>query len=214
MCGHHIKCVLRDPYNDIAAHIRIRLFQKIVDKSLGDVRRQSFTGGRLKQRHRIQFVVIIVKNGIARDARMFPQPAADFVPPRSVRPVGNTADEGEFQLMTLRADGQFNTTIYTEDDRFRGVGGGRDVLFMNEADMGRLKLGEGDLVVLTTATDDGVDRKLGGLQVMKYAIPEKCVAGYYPECNVLVPLWHHAKESKVPAAKSIPVRIELQHQSP
>jgi hypothetical protein len=33
------------------------------------------------------------------------------------------------------------------------------------------------------------------------------VAGYLPECNPLIPLSHHAKESKVPAAKSIPVRI-------
>jgi hypothetical protein len=33
------------------------------------------------------------------------------------------------------------------------------------------------------------------------------VGGYYPECNPLLPLWHYAKQSKVPAAKSIPVRI-------
>jgi hypothetical protein len=32
-------------------------------------------------------------------------------------------DDGIFELMTLRADGQFNTTIYNEDDRFRGVYG-------------------------------------------------------------------------------------------
>jgi hypothetical protein len=44
----------------------------------------------------------------------------------------------------------------------------------------------------------------------RYNIPEKCVLGYYPECNVLIPLWHYAKESKVPAAKSVPVRISLQ----
>jgi hypothetical protein len=31
--------------------------------------------------------------------------------------------------------------------------------------------------------------------------------GYYPECNPLIPLYHHAKKSLVPAAKSIPVRL-------
>ena len=40
---------------------------------------------------------------------------------------------------------------------------------------------------------------------MVYDIPRGCVAGYYPECNPLIPLWHHAKESKVPAAKAIPI---------
>ena len=123
-------------------------------------------------------------------------------------------DSGIYQLMTLRADGQFNTTIYNEDDRFRGVKGGRKVVLMNAADMVRLKLHQGDLIKLSTAVDDGVDRELGGLQVMTYDIPEKCIAAYYPECNVLIPLWHYAKESKVPAAKSVPVRVTLQHEAP
>ena len=78
--------------------------------------------------------------------------------------------------MTMRADGQFNTTIYNEDDRFRGVKGGRRVVLMNEADIVRLKLHQGDRVKLSTAVDDGVDRELGGLQVMPYDIPEKCIA--------------------------------------
>jgi hypothetical protein len=33
--------------------------------------------------------------------------------------------------MTIRGDGQFNTTIYTNDDRFRGVYGGRLVVLVN-----------------------------------------------------------------------------------
>jgi hypothetical protein len=43
------------------------------------------------------------------------------------------------------------------------------------------------------------------LQIIAYDIPEGCSAAYYPECNPLVPLWHHAEGSKVPAAKSVPV---------
>lgn len=114
---------------------------------------------------------------------------------------------GIFQLITLRSDGQFNTTIYALDDRFRGVYGSRDVLLMNAADMTRLGLAENDKVRLTSAIDDGTTRELDGLQVMSFDIPEACVAGYYPECNVLIPLSHHAKGSKVPAAKTVPVRI-------
>jgi len=57
---------------------------------------------------------------------------------------------------------------------------------------------------------DGVERRLADLQVFPYDIPQHCIAGYYPGCNVLVPLWHYAKGSKVPAAKSIPVRLIAQ----
>jgi molybdopterin-dependent oxidoreductase alpha subunit len=119
-----------------------------------------------------------------------------------------------YRLITLRSEGQFNTTIYNEDDRFRGVEGGRNVVLMNKVDMAQLKLNQGDLVVLATAADDGISRRLGGLKVLPYDVPEKCVVGYYPECNGLIPLWHYAKESKVPAGKSVPVRITLQHKAP
>ena len=84
---------------------------------------------------------------------------------------------------------------------------------MNKADIARLQLSVGDLVRLTTALDDGFDRRIDGLQVMEYDIPEQCIAGYYPECNVLIPVWHYAKQSKVPAAKSVPVRILLQERA-
>jgi len=112
------------------------------------------------------------------------------------------------RLFTIRSDGQFNTTIYSHDDRFRGVHGSRMVLFMSETDMARLGLGKGDVVALCTAADDGVERRVDGLQIVPYDVPTGCIAGYYPECNPLIPLWHHAKESKVPAAKSIDVLLE------
>ncbi|MBI1180271.1 MAG: FdhF/YdeP family oxidoreductase [Alphaproteobacteria bacterium] len=115
---------------------------------------------------------------------------------------------GIYQLLTLRADGQFNTTVYNEDDRFRGVYGSREVLLINEADMAELGLREGEMATLVTDSDDGIDRRLAGLQVVPYDIPRGCVAGYYPECNVLIPVSHYAEEAKVPAAKSVPVRIQ------
>ncbi|ABD86764.1 FdhF/YdeP family oxidoreductase [Rhodopseudomonas palustris] len=111
------------------------------------------------------------------------------------------------QLITLRSNGQFNTTIYNYDDRFRGIYGSREVVLMHRNDIDRFSLREGDVITLQTVVDDGVEREVGGLRVVAYDIPEGCIGGYYPECNPLIPLWHHAEKSKVPAAKSIPVRV-------
>jgi molybdopterin-dependent oxidoreductase alpha subunit len=131
---------------------------------------------------------------------------ANFTVPKSaLKPPPE--DNGVYELMTMRADGQFNTTIYNEDDRFRGIQGGRYVVFINPEDMADMDLKQGDLITLSTDVDDGVERKLTELQVVPYDIPRKSIAGYYPECNGLIPLWHFAEGSKVPAAKSVPVRI-------
>ena len=134
---------------------------------------------------------------------------ANFIVPADLEtdPDAVPADYDVLRLITLRSNDQFNTTIYGYHDRFRGIHGTRMVVLMHRNDIDRLELREGDQVTLVTAATDGVDRRLGGLTVIAYDIPEGCVAGYYPECNVLVPLWHHAERAKVPAAKSVPVRI-------
>ncbi|TFY85215.1 formate dehydrogenase [Pseudomonas kairouanensis] len=111
------------------------------------------------------------------------------------------------QLMTLRSNDQFNTTIYGYDDRFRGVSGTREVIFMHCNDIVRLGFMPGAQVMLTTAIEPEVKRQVGPFEIIAYDIPEGCAAAYYPECNPLVPLWHHAERSKVPAAKSVPVRL-------
>jgi len=111
------------------------------------------------------------------------------------------------RLMTLRSNDQFNTTVYGYDDRFRGINGIRTVVLMNRSDIDRLGLKVGQAVTMRTVADDGVDRHLSGLIVVAYDIPIGCVGSYYPECNVLMPMWHHAVGSKTPAAKSIPVTI-------
>ncbi len=134
---------------------------------------------------------------------------AEFLAPHSL---GEDPDMPEqspqaLRLMTLRSDSQFNTTIYSIEDRFRGVKGTRMVILMCKADIEKHHLSEGQKITLQTIADDGIDRRLEGLEIKAYEIPEGCIGGYYPECNVLLPLWHYAKESKVPAAKSIPVRI-------
>lgn len=112
-----------------------------------------------------------------------------------------------FRLMTVRSNDQFNTTVYGLDDRLRGVSGSRTVILMNKADMARLGLQDQDMVSVETHADDGVDRRVDGFRVHAFDVPEGDVAGYYPELNSLIPLWHHAQDSHVPAAKSVPVRI-------
>lgn len=78
---------------------------------------------------------------------------------------------------------------------------------MNRLDIERLDLTVGEPVRLRTSSKDGVERKPGGLTVVAYDIPVGCIGAYYPEANVLLPIWHYADGSKVPAANSIPVMI-------
>ena len=111
------------------------------------------------------------------------------------------------RLFTLRSDSQFNTTIYNEDDRFRGIYGGRRVLLISPADIGRLGFVEGELVDVHGHAHDGLERRVNGLRLVAYNVPDGCIGGYYPECNPLLPLAHHALESMVPAAKSIAVTL-------
>jgi hypothetical protein len=132
---------------------------------------------------------------------------AVFTTPMTLSATGFDDAPGRYRLITMRSNDQFNTTIYGYNDRFRGIHGTRMVVLMHRNDIDRLELREGDRVSLVTAADDGVDRRLGELSVIAYDIPEGCCGGYYPECNVLVPLWHHAERAKVPAAKAVPVRI-------
>jgi molybdopterin-dependent oxidoreductase alpha subunit len=116
-------------------------------------------------------------------------------------------DPNILRLITLRSNDQFNTTVYGNADRLRGIHGSRMIVMINRADRLRLGLDEDQPARLTTAVDDGVERSLGGFQLIDYDIPEGTVAAYYPECNALIPLWQFAEESKTPAAKSVPVRI-------
>ena len=136
---------------------------------------------------------------------------AGFVTPKSLDEDTDvsavSASRDVIQLMTLRSNDQFNTTVYGYDDRFRGVHGTRRVVFLNRSDIVRLGFAPGDWVTLRTAIEPDVRREVGPLQIIAYDIPEGCGAAYYPECNPLVPVWHYAERSKVPAAKSVPVTL-------
>ena len=132
---------------------------------------------------------------------------AEFSVPAMLDAAGFADAPGRFRLITLRSNDQFNTTVYGYHDRFRGVKGTRDVLFISPADMAEQGLSEGDIVSLVGDAGDGIDRRLDGLIVHAYALPKGCLGAYYPEANVLMPVDHYALESFVPAAKTVPVRI-------
>src|SRR6201999_2059407 len=55
------------------------------------------------------------------------------------------------RLTTIRSHDQYNTTIYGNNDRYRGVFGRRDVVFMSREDLAERKLEHGDVVDILTA---------------------------------------------------------------
>lgn len=112
-----------------------------------------------------------------------------------------------FRLTTVRAHGQFNTTIYDLNDRYRGVYGERDVLFMHP-DQIKAKGWEIGQRVDVTAIYANQTRSLNRLKLMPFDLPIDCVATYYPEANDLIALEHHAARANTPAYKSIPVKIQ------
>ena len=117
------------------------------------------------------------------------------------------SDPAMLRLATVRSHDQFNTTIYSFNDRYRGVHNDRMVIFMNADDRIARGLESGSKITLETISSDGVQRRMDGLTVLDYPMARGSVAGYFPELNPLLPLDHHDKISGTPAAKSIPVRV-------
>ncbi len=134
---------------------------------------------------------------------------AEFNVPSVMNAAGFDDDGDRFRLMTLRSNDQFNTTIYGYYDRFRSIRGTRDIVMMCRADQERMGVKEGDKVALVGDAGDDVVRRVEGLTVIDYDIPPGCIGMYYPESNVLIALSHYALDSMVPAAKSVPVRVEV-----
>lgn len=118
------------------------------------------------------------------------------------------SDPDVLVLMTIRSHDQYNTTVYGLDDRYRGVFGRRDVLFMNRDDLAARGLADGDRVdIESTPTGDGRSRIVKGFTAVEYDIPKGSVAGYYPEMNVVIAHDHYDRLSGTPAFKGVPVVI-------
>jgi anaerobic selenocysteine-containing dehydrogenase len=113
-------------------------------------------------------------------------------------------------LTTLRSHDQYNTTVYSLNDRYRGITGRRDVVFVNEKDLADRGLKHGDRIELEAVFDDGRPeprRVYGGLTAVAYNIPVGSIGAYYPEANVLASLADYDPKSGTPSYKSIPVLL-------
>lgn len=115
-------------------------------------------------------------------------------------------DPDALVLTTLRSHDQYNTTIYGLDDRYRGVFGRRDVIFMNRKDLEIRGLADGDLINIDAILESGA-RTVAGFTAVAYDIPPGSVAGYYPEMNQVIALADYDRKSGTPAYKGVPVRI-------
>ena len=93
--------------------------------------------------------------------------------------------QGRLMLGTVRSHDQWNTTIYSDDDRYRGVKNLRTLIFMNEEDMRERGLGKYDLIDVTSFAKDGSTRSVRGYRAIPYNLPRGSTMGYMPELNVL-----------------------------
>ena len=120
--------------------------------------------------------------------------------------------EGRLILQTMRSHDQYNTTIYGLDDRYRGVKGGRRVLFIAAEDIAALGYADGDRVDLISEWEapDGTvqERRADDFRLVPYPTPRGNVAAYYPETNPLIPLDHVAVKSNTPVSKAVLIRLD------
>ena len=116
-------------------------------------------------------------------------------------------EAGQFILTTIRSHDQYNTTIYGLEDRYRGIHNGRRVVLMNTDDMAEQKLSANDTVDIVSH-HLGKQRRAKNFRIVAYEIPRGCLATYFPEANVLVPIDSVAKTSHTPTSKSIIVSLE------
>jgi len=116
--------------------------------------------------------------------------------------------KGRLLLQTLRSHDQFNTTVYGNDDRYRGIKGGRRVVMVNPDDLAELGFADADVVDLVSEFSDGKERRAPGFRIVSFDTARGCAAAYFPETNVLVPLDSTADGSNTPTSKSVVIRLE------
>ena len=147
-----------------------------------------------------------------RDSREFMTDSgkANFVV-HAINPV--PVPEGCLLMMSIRSHDQFNTTVYTNNDRYRGIHGSRRVIFINTQDIDNLGLEAGQPVDIHShwPNEEIKTRVVKDFTVVAYAIPKGCAAAYYPETNDLIPLSSVAEKSNTPAYKSFVISLHKSH---
>jgi len=111
-------------------------------------------------------------------------------------------DDGPLTLTTVRSHDQYNTTIYGLNDRYRGITGRRDIVFVHPDDLAAQGLAHGDRIDVVAG-----DRVLPGQTAVAYGIARGSVAAYYPEANRLIALADHDPESGTPSFKSVAITL-------
>ncbi|MFF2541669.1 FdhF/YdeP family oxidoreductase [Kitasatospora sp. NPDC058063] len=126
----------------------------------------------------------------------------------SAAPLPDVVPEpGILALGTMRSHDQWNTTIYSDNDRYRGVRNLRTLVFMNRDDMRERGLEEFDRVDVTSTARDGSTRSVHGYLAVPYDIPRGCAAGYMPELNVLCAIGDYSTQSDQPIMKHLKVAV-------
>ena len=153
----------------------------------------------------------LLRNSAAHREWNTPTGKANFfagtLPTSTVHQQARTA-QTRFALQTFRSHDQYNTTVYGLDDRYRGVYGERNVIFIHPDDLASLGAQSGDRVNVIGEYNDGVKRVAPDFRLVSYDIPRGSVAGYYPELNVLVPLGSAGDQSDTPTSKSVMVSFQ------
>lgn len=128
----------------------------------------------------------------------------------SAAPLPDVVPEpGTLALGTMRSHDQWNTTIYSDNDRYRGIKNLRTLVILNQDDMRERGIGEFDPVVITSTARDGSRRSLAGYLAVPYDIPRGCAVGYMPEMNVLCAIGDHSDQSDQPIMKHVKVTVTL-----
>jgi molybdopterin-dependent oxidoreductase alpha subunit len=112
----------------------------------------------------------------------------------------------QYLMMTIRSHDQFNTAVYSENDRYRGISNNRRVVFLNRDDVAGAGLREQQVVDLVSHFE-GEERIARKFTIVPYDIPPRCAATYFPEANVLVPVRYVAEKSNTPVSKSVVISI-------
>ncbi|MDB6163444.1 MAG: Oxidoreductase alpha (Molybdopterin) subunit, partial [Xanthomonadaceae bacterium] len=137
-------------------------------------------------------------------ARFIAHPLRDDSPVQQAR---MRHGDAVLTLMTIRAHDQFNTTVYSSDDRYRGIAGDRHVVFLNADDLAARGITDGDRIDVETMVDDGHARRVSAWTARTWDIPRGCCAAYYPEASGLIAASVFSAGSRTPLYKEMPVCV-------
>ena len=148
----------------------------------------------------------VLPNG-PRDSRTFPTPTGKaMLTVNELVPV--ECPPGRLILQTIRSHDQFNTTMYSLNDRYRGIRGRPRRRLREPRGPRRPRPRRRTTVDVLSEWPDGADRVLRDYRVVAYPTARGCAAAYFPEANVLVPLGATAEGSNTPVSKAVVVRLE------